>query len=155
MIDKIKTIEKSGFYLAGITVRTTNQNGQSTKDTGGLWTKFMNEGILQQINGRVNDDIYCVYTDYESDYTGSYTTLLGCKVISIDDQPDFIECLNVPAGKYQGYSLSGKFPENVHQAWNEIWNSDVDRAYTVDFDLYSANAKSFEETEVKIYLAVK
>jgi len=155
MIDQIKTIEKSGFYLAGITVRTTNQNGQSTQDIGGLWTKFMSEGILQQLNGRVNDDIYCVYTDYESDYTGSYTTLLGCKVISIDDQPKEMECLNVPAGKYLAHSLSGKFPENVHQAWNEIWNGDADRAYTADFDLYSANAKSFAETEVKIFLAVK
>ena len=63
--------------------------------------------------------------------------------------------INIPAGKYQVYYLAGKFPEFVHDAWQEIWNSDIERKYTTDFDQYSAGAKSFDETEVKIYLAVK
>jgi len=155
MIASTETIENPAFYLAGIAVRTTNQNGQSEKDIGALWAKFMGEGVLQQINNSATDDIYCVYTDYETDFTGPYTALLGCKVTSIDNQPESITSLTVPAGKYRIYNLSGKFPENVHQAWTEIWNSSVERVYTVDFDLYCANAESFEETRVAIYLAVK
>jgi len=155
MISTIETIEQPAFYLAGITVRTTNQNGQSIKDIGELWTRFMSGGLLTQIEARITDDIYCAYTDYETDHTGFYTTLLGCKVSSLDDQPGGMSGITVPAGKYHVYSLSGKFPENVHQAWVEIWNSDIKRAYTVDFDCYGANAKSFAETEVKIYLAVE
>jgi len=155
MITNVETIDQKEFYLAGIIVRTINRDGQSMNDIGALWTRFMNEGILKQINHRLSNDIYCVYTDYETDYTGYYTTLLGCKVNSLNNQPEGFADMVVPAGKYNVYSLSGKFPENVHEAWTEIWNSGADRAYTVDFDLYSANAISLAETEARIYLAVK
>ena len=154
MITKIETIEQPAFEVAGITVRTINQNGQSKNDMMALWTRFMTDNLKQQIEDRASDDIYCFYTDYESDHTGYYTALLGCKVNSLAHIPDGFSGISIPAAKYQVYSLAGKFPENVHLAWQEIWNSEVNRAYTVDFDLYSANAKSFEETEVKIYLAV-
>ncbi|HEY2582125.1 MAG TPA: GyrI-like domain-containing protein [Mucilaginibacter sp.] len=154
MITRIETSQQPEFYLVGISVRTANQNGQSQKDIGDLWTQFMNEGLLQQISHRVSDDIYCVYTDYETNYTGPYTTILGCRVNTLNHIPGGFTGITIPMGKYQVYFLDGKFPENVHLAWLEIWNSDVSRAYTVDFDLYSTNAKSFEETEVKIYLSV-
>jgi predicted transcriptional regulator YdeE len=91
----------------------------------------------------------------KSDYMGYYTALLGCKINSPADMPEGFSAISLPAGKYQVYSMGGKFPENVRLAWQEIWESDVNRAYSADFDLYSAGAKSFEETEVKIYLAVK
>jgi predicted transcriptional regulator YdeE len=155
MISKVELIDFPAFQLSGITIRTTNQNGQSQKDIGGLWQRFMADGILQKIEGRISDDTYCVYTDYETDHTGFYTTLIGCKVDTVDHIAEGFTGLTIPSGKYQVYTLAGKFPEKVHLAWQEIWDSDANRAYTADFDLYSANAKSFAETEVKIYLAAK
>ena len=155
MITKIETIELPEFYASGITVRTINQNGQSKEDMMALWTQFMADNLIQQIDNKASADIYCFYTDYESDHTGYYTALLGCKVNSLAHLRDGFSGITVPAGEYQVYSLGGKFPENVRLAWQEIWNADAKRAYTADFDLYSAGAKSFEETEVKIYLAVK
>jgi len=65
MITKIESVELGGFYAAGITVRTINQEGQSRKDMMALWTRFMSDNLLQQIKDRANDDIYCFYTDYE------------------------------------------------------------------------------------------
>ena len=155
MIAKIEETELPAFYAAGITVRTINQNGQSRKDLMALWTRFMSDNILPQINDRAVDDIYCFYTDYESDHTGYYTALLGCKVNSLENIDEGFSGLSVPAGKYQVYLLAGDPLHSILDAWQEIWESDANRAYTADFDLYTANAKSFEETEVKIYLAVK
>lgn len=155
MIAKIEVVEHPEFYLAGVSVRTTNQNGQSQKDIGGLWARIMKDNLLQKIEDKASDDTYCVYTDYETDHAGFYIALIGCKINSLANITEGFSGMIIPAGKYQVYSLSGKFPENIHEAWQEIWNSDVERKYTADFDLYGANAKSFEETEVKIYLAVK
>jgi len=155
MIEKIEIIEQPAFYLAGISVRTTNQNGQSQKDIGALWARIMKDNLLQKINDKVSEDTYFVYTDYETDHTGFYIALIGCKINSLANITEGFTGIIIPAGNYQVYSLSGKFPENVHEAWQEIWDSDVERQYTVDYDLYNANAKSFEDTEVKIYLAVK
>lgn len=155
MIAKTEITEINEFAIAGISVRTTNQNGQSQKDIGGLWTRFTNENLLQQIHSRASDDIYCVYTDYETDHTGFYTAILGCKVHSITQIPYGFVGITIVPGKFQVYFLEGKFPQNVGEAWKHIWDNAIDRKYTADFDLYNANAKSFEETEVKIYLSVK
>jgi len=151
---KTEIIEVSPLYLAGVTVRTTNQNGQSQKDIGDLWGRIMQGNLLSKIEDKLSDDTYCVYTDYESDYLGAYTCLIGHKVASPDHVPDGFTGITVEGGKYQVYELDGKFPEKVHAAWQEIWKSDVNRAYTADYDVYNANAKSFEETDVKIYLAI-
>lgn len=136
-------------------MRTTNQNGQSQKDIGALWSRIMKDDLLQKIKDKASDDTYCVYTDYETDHTGYYIALIGCKINSLANITEGFIGMIIPASKYQVYTLSGKFPENVHEAWQEIWASDVERKYSADFDLYGANAKSFEETGVKIYLAVK
>ena len=114
----------------------------------------MQGNLLAIIENKLSDDTYCVYTDYESDYLGDYTCLIGCRIASLDHIPDGFAGITIAAGKYQVYDPEGKFPEKVHAGWQEIWGSNIKRAYTADFDLYSANAKSFEETEVKIYLAI-
>lgn len=155
MIEKIELNDLDGFFVAGISVRTTNQNSQSEKDIAGLWDKFMSEDVMAQIAGRVSDEIYCLYTNYETDHTGPYTAVLGCRVNSPEMVADNFATIAIPKGYYHVYHLSGEFPENVGKAWQHIWKSAGSRCYTVDFDLYNAEAaESFKETEAKIYLAV-
>lgn len=142
------------FQLTGISVWTTNQNSQSDKDIGSLWQKFTEGNLAAQIADKVSDDIYCIYTEYESDHTGFYTAILGCKVSAGSVTPQGFVRIDIPAGHYQVYKPEGKFPDNVANTWRQIWQTAIDRKYTADFDLYKAGAKSFEETEVEIYLAV-
>jgi predicted transcriptional regulator YdeE len=155
MIKNTEITRQNEFYIVGISVRTTNQNNQSQTDIGGLWARIMQEGLLQQIEDKVSDDIYSVYTDYETDHTGFYTTVMGCKVSTLAHVKEGFTGVTIPQGKYQIYTLTGKFPEKVGEAWQHIWASGIERSYTADYDLYYDDAKSFEETEVKIYLAVK
>jgi predicted transcriptional regulator YdeE len=154
MITKIETQQVPEFYAAGIAVRTTNENGRSGNDIGQLWGRFMGEG-MQKIGGRVGDDVYGLYTGYESDYTGRYTALVGCRVNNLADVPEGFMTITVPAGKYQVYTLEGKLPEMIYEGWQEIWNIAQNRKYTTDFELYVANDKGLECTEVKIFLAVE
>jgi len=155
MITKTEITNLPEFNVAGLTVRTINQNGQSKIDMMSLWTKFMSENMVHQIDNRASDDIYCVYTDYETDHTGYYTALLGCRVNSKPAKQEGLTMITILPAKYEVYSLAGEFPKNVRDAWEEIWNGDAARKFTADFDLYTANARSFEETEVKIYLAIE
>ena len=142
------------FFVSGIAVKTTNQNGKARKDIGDLWTKFMSESIGEKIAGKLSDDIYCVYTDYESDYMGEYTAVLGYKVDDTFDLNNGFFTALIPAGHYQVYTPQGKFPDSVGNAWMQIWETEIPRKYTADYDCCKAGAKSFEETEVEIYLSV-
>jgi len=148
MIAKIETVSLPEFCVAGISIRTTNQNGQSQTDIGALWARFMDEGIVQKIPARLSDDIYSVYTAYESDHNGYYTVVLGCKVNPAPIlPPDFI-FITIPPGNYRVNTVEGDLPASIMDAWQEIWGTSINRKYTADFEVYSA------ENSVKIHLAI-
>jgi predicted transcriptional regulator YdeE len=144
-------INHPGIFVAGIATRTTNQDDRSQTDIGNLWTKFMNENIAGQMEAKISDDIYCVYTDYENDHTGWYTAVLGCQIASPDDSGGMFTAL-IPKGSYRVYKPSGIFPECVANAWREIWQDCSARSYIADYDLYKAGAESFGLTKTEIYV---
>ncbi|MGZ3777204.1 MAG: GyrI-like domain-containing protein [Mucilaginibacter sp.] len=144
--------DQGSFFVAGIAVRTTNQDDKANKDIGDLWTKFMSEDIQSKISDKYSDDLYCVYTDYETDHTGWYTAVIGCRVLNAGNDGMFIAL--VPSGSYRLYKPEGKFPDCVAETWRTIWLDGYNRKYIADYDLYKAGAKSFKETETEIYVGV-
>lgn len=133
---QFETITSPGIFVAGIAMRTTNRNGQAQTDMGNLWAKFMSENIAGQIVARLSDDIYCVYTDYENDHTGWYTTVLGCSIESPDESGGMFTAL-IPKGDYRLYKPEGEMPGCVISTWQQIWTDCCGRSYIADYDLYS------------------
>ncbi len=70
-------LELEDFEIVGISVRTTNQNQRAEKDLETLWKSFYTNDLKTKIGDKISVDLYCVYTDYETDYTGAYTTIFG------------------------------------------------------------------------------
>lgn len=144
------------FKVIGISVRTTNENGQSAKDIGELWNKFMSEGILEQIPNKIDNTIYSIYTEYESDHTKPYTTILGCKVKNIDTVPNGMIAKTFNKGNYAKFVSKGDLTKGaVYEEWSKIWNADLDRRYTADFEVYGEKAQNPTDAEVNIFVAVK
>jgi len=42
-------LKVNSFNVIGISVKTTNENGQSTQDIAALWQKFFSQGVMQSI----------------------------------------------------------------------------------------------------------
>jgi predicted transcriptional regulator YdeE len=146
----------SGFSIIGIAVRTTNENGQSGKDIPALWQKFMVQGMLEKIPSKIDDTLYCIYTDYESDYTKPYTTILGCKVANADNVPDGMVVKTFAGGSYTKYTAKGNLMQGiVFNEWVKIWDRDIVRAYTADFEVYGEKAQNPANAEVDIFIAIK
>jgi len=152
MDSQIITLEE--FNVAGVSVRTTNQNGQSKKDIGQLWSRFISESIASKVADKVNGDIYCIYTDYESDYMGAYTAILGFKVDSVGNIAEGLITKTIPACSYQPFISMGKLPESVLNTWKYIWESGIKRKYLADFDVYPPNSFSSGNPVVETYLSV-
>lgn len=148
-------VQLEPFDVIGISVRTTNQNGQSQADIGTLWQRFFAENTAAKIPAKTSDDIYCLYTDYESDANGPYTTVIGCKVSNVDNIPDGLVKLKILGEKYRLYESTGKLPDCVLQTWQEIWQFPVERKYLTDFDVYGEGCKDPQNATVEIYLSVK
>ncbi|OJV50484.1 MAG: AraC family transcriptional regulator [Bacteroidetes bacterium 43-16] len=144
-----------GFYVTGIAVRTNNISGAAAKDIPALWQRFFEEQVSDKIPGKLSEAIYCVYTDYAGDYTQDYTTLLGCRTSFPEPVPEGMSSKEVAPGKYTCFEAKGKMEEGfVFRQWTEIWQSDLDRAYTSDFEVYEPGKEDNEPMIVPIFIAL-
>lgn len=143
------------FHVIGISVKTTNENGQSAQDIGELWGRLMGENISAKISNKASENIYCIYTDYEGDYTKPYTTLLGYKVSNLESIPEGMTGMSFSGGDYKKYHCEGSMAEGVvYKEWNKIWNENLDRAYTADIEVYQASSNDPNEIKMDILVAL-
>lgn len=153
---KNETIQK--FEIIGISTRTTNSNRQAAQDIEALWGKFWGQNIQEQIPNKVSDEIYAVYTDYETDFTGYYTTIIGLAVSSLVNIPEGFVGLTIETDNYQKFVSKGKMPEAVVKTWVEIWgNEDLNakRAYKADFTIHAKKYYDGDQAEVETFISVK
>lgn len=144
------------FSIIGISIRTTNENGQSGIDIPQFWNRFITENILEKIPNKADHSIYCIYTDYEKDHTKPYTTILGCKVSTLDTIPDGMTGKTIEEADYSKHTAKGNILQGlIYNEWIKIWNSDLPRTFTADFELYDERAQNPENAEVDIFVAVK
>lgn len=144
------------FKVIGIAVRTTNENNQAAEDIPVLWEKLMKENMVEKIPNKIDNTIYSIYTEYEKDHTKPYTTLLGCKVENLDIIPEGMVGKSFEGGNYVKFNPKGNLAEDlVINEWIKIWNMDLERIFTADFEIYGEKAQNPEEAEVDILIAVK
>jgi predicted transcriptional regulator YdeE len=142
--------------IVGISVRTSNNNGEAARDIPALWGRFMSEYLSSTIKNKIDDTIFCVYTDYEKNHQAPYTAILGCAVSNAESLPDNMMAVEIQPGNYQKFTAKGNLNEGaVFNEWVKIWNSDLDRAYTTDYEVYGERAAKMENGEVDIFIALK
>jgi len=148
-------LQLKSFYVIGIAVRTTNENGQAGKDIQAMWTTFMTDNILAKIPNKTSTTVYGIYTDYELDYTKPYTTILGCEVKNLDEIPEGMVGKKIDSGLYQKFEAKGNLMQGVvYQEWEKIWTMDLNRAYTADFEVYDEKSQNPEDAMVEIFIAI-
>ncbi|MCZ4224476.1 GyrI-like domain-containing protein [Pedobacter rhodius] len=145
------------FKIIGISVETTNQNNQATTDLSKLWQRFYREEIFNRTPNKEREEVYAVYTDYESDYTGKYTTIIGHRVSTLDDIPEGLVGREIKNEKLFKYIAKGEMPDAVIKTWQEIWANDIAlyRTYNADFEVYGEKSQQGADSEVEIYIGVR
>lgn len=151
-------MEVQTIKVIGIATRTTNQDGQAMKDIEALWQRFWDEKIQGKIPNKVSDDIYAVYTDYESDYTAPYTVVIGLPTQSLKDIPKGFWGITIESGEYEKFTSKGKMPEAVVSTWLKIWGDDklnTRRTYQADFTVHGAKYFNGDQSEVETFISVR
>ncbi len=151
-------VQKEGFAVIGIETRTRNgyEADPATARIPGIWQHFFTEQVEEKISQRINPTVYyAVYTEYESDYTGAYTYILGSAVSNLAALSRGMIKVELPASRYMVFTAQGVMPTAIIETWNEIWhyfttNTTYHRAYTADFELYDKN----NPEKVEIYIAL-
>ena len=143
------------FKIIGISVRTIYRDNQAQADINDLWNLWYSENIASRIPNKVSDNLYNMYTDYESDENGYYTCILGYSVSSLDSIPKGLIGKYIPKSSYKEFISKGKLPDCVIKTWETIWGLKFNRSYIADFDLYDPKTMNPENAEVKTYLSIK
>ena len=145
------------IHLIGLSLKTktTNAHGQSSIDCKNLWHTFDEGKYAANIKGKLSDDIYGVYYQYDGDSTKPFSYFIGCKVKK--DSAPFGELvdLTIPAGSYEMISATGKMPDCVIKAWKDIWAASYARTYQFDFEVYDERSKDWSNAEVDVYISVE
>lgn len=144
------------FKVIGISVRTTNERAQAVNEIGELWGKFMSEQIMDHIPNKVNNTIYSLYTDYDGDHTQPYTAILGCEVKNLNSIPNGMIGKSFIGGNYVKITAAGDLTKGlIIKEWSKIWQMDLDRIYSVDFEIYDEKTQNPHNAEVDILIGIK
>ncbi|OUB36149.1 AraC family transcriptional regulator [Bacillus thuringiensis serovar yunnanensis] len=119
--------------IYGKRIRTNNQNTEALLS---LWEEILRLNL--------KGDVYAVYNNYESDFTGDYDLHIGTEEKFIDESS-----IIIPAGNYHVVEVDNIDPQGVFNAWMGIWKSDIKRAYKTDFQFHS------KDGSIRIFLSVE
>ena len=159
-------IQRPVMKLIGITERTNNAN-EINPETGKLLPtirKYFGNSMMEKINNRHNPGTtYCVYTNYESDFTGDYTYFIGEEVTSLDDIPVGFETLTIPEQKYIKFTNGpGPMPKVCIDIWQKVWADEValtlegTRGYIADFEVYDERSQhDHSNVTLDVYVGIK
>ena len=130
-----ETCELPQVTVMGVHTRASNKELQKIGD---LWRNFHAMGDHKIVEMRLNDMHYCVYCEYEGDFTEPYTVVIGCEVAEGTPEMDGLKAVRVEAGRFAVYKRSYETPNPVFATWEEIWATKLERRYQADYDRYGA-----------------
>ncbi len=148
--------------LIGIKTRTNNQNemNSETAKIGPTVGQYFSQQLSSKIHNRTSPGkTYSVYTDYASDMSGDYTYFMGEAVDSVDNIPEGLTVIKIPAQKYVKLTNGpGPMPGVCIELWQQIWSSETlssQRAYIADFEIYDERAIDPHNTTLDIYIGTQ
>ena len=156
----------SEIKLVGITARTNNthlfESDPSTNKIAATVQKYFHSGLAKKIADKKNPGTtYCVYMNYESDFTGEYTYFIGEEVTSFDKVEKGFETITLPAQEYVKFTNQpGPMPSVCIDMWKKIWTmseSDLGgkRAYIADFEIYDERSLDHTKVTLDIYIGIR
>lgn len=74
---------------------------------------------------------------------------------STEDVPEGLVVKTLPATSYALVPAIGEYPKKLIEAWGNIWQSDLKRTYTGDFELYGENFSEESPQKVEVYIAIE
>ncbi len=134
--------------VVGVSATTSNNDPKMGEIISGLWEKLYHGGVNAAIKNKVNEYAIGLYSDYEGD---KYCITAGNEVSRADNEDLAVKI--IPAGKYAKFSIHGHMERAVAEAWGEIWQMDLSRSFTGDFEEYLNS--DFDDADIDIYIALK
>ena len=158
-----KVIHQDELFIVGIEARTTAAKEMSAQGViPQQWQKFMQEGVLQKIRNKADQNIYAVVTDFADKRYGEYSVVIGARVTDKSQVPVGLVLKTIPAGKYAIFQTDkGPARQVVPAAWQKIADSEdkgelgFTRTYKADYELFDGQAMDPQNLQAELHVGVK
>lgn len=154
--------EIQAFEVVGIGGRTSNAaEGSGTGIIGRLWERARAGGALAPLGAGEADEVYALYSNYESDASGAYDFTIGVRVGAQHAVPAGFVRRAVERARYaRVMSEPGPAGKAVFEAWNRVWSatpSDLGgaRAFGTDFEVHPVSALSGGQDPATLFVGVR
>jgi len=130
----------------------------AAQDLPAFWQRFMAEGIAARLPSHNGDaSLYAVYCDYENDYRGRYTMVIGVAVDAETPVPDGMRRIRIPKGNYARFLAEGDPSQVIWRTWEYI-NKDFEgqsrRRYIADFERYAPAPMTANKVQAEIIVGL-
>ncbi|WP_066374546.1 GyrI-like domain-containing protein [Herbidospora mongoliensis] len=142
--------DRPELLVVGYAIRTTN-DAEGDPDRAllpALWQRAGAPGAFAHVPGRVDENIYAVLTDYESDHTGAYTQVVGIAVHTAARLPEGMVAVRVPGVPSLHLEVRGPLPQTLIEAWQYLWQHPGQRSFTTDLEVH-------HQAGVDLYIAAR
>lgn len=134
-------------FVAGHAIRTTNAaEGSGEGLIPGLWTRATSDGALLDSPGRVDDRLYAVLFDYQSDQDGAYTQIVGVGVNDPALLPSGVAVVAPGSEERVEFQVRGQMPAALIESWGEVWRrtarGTLVRAFSVDVEVHQPDGSA-------------
>src|SRR5260370_35791753 len=139
-----KVVHQDELLIVGVEARTPAAKEMSAQGViSQQWQKFMQEGVLQKIPNKADQNIYAVVTDFADKRYGEDSVVIGARVTDKSEVPAGLVLKTVPSGKYAIFQTGkGLARQVVPAAWQKIADSEdkgelgFTRTYKADYELF-------------------
>jgi predicted transcriptional regulator YdeE len=139
----VDVIDRAELVVVGFAVRTTNADEMdpARAKLPTLWQRVGAPGAFAHVPGRLDENLYAVLTDYESDHNGAYTQIVGTGVRTVPRIPEGMVAVRVPAAHTLRLAARGPMPQALVEAWQQVWKhtesgGTPSRAFTTDLEVH-------------------
>ncbi|MDD6795170.1 MAG: GyrI-like domain-containing protein [Clostridiaceae bacterium] len=145
-------VELTEKYVAGVRVRTNNLAPDMGQKIGGAWSEFYSS-VYDSLPNKVNGKSIGLYTNYAGDFKNDYDCVICSEIKPGTNVSKDLYTTVIPAGKYAKFIVKGDPTKDVGTFWTKLWEMDLNRTYTCDFEEYQLDGTK-NNCEVHIYIAI-
>ncbi|MER2565210.1 MAG: effector binding domain-containing protein [Myxococcaceae bacterium] len=147
------------FHLAGYATRITPE--KAAEQLAQAWHHLMTHP-LSISPPEADPHLYAAYTQYDSDFRGPYTFVLGVRAAP-STRIAGLELVSVPRGPFESFTAEGVPQQTLWKTWSEVWQrwpaGAEGRRYAVDFERYTPAALAalakHQPTRVDVFVGLK
>lgn len=149
------TIELEPFQIKGEVIKINNPN-EASQQIMQHWNNFWKHHNFKELKSMPK----AIYFNYEGNQNDPYSFLVGLSseenteleneetLNKVENKNEVSHTITIPKQKYVIIEKTGEMPQVVFEAWQEVWNSNINRSFNFDIEEYP------NPNTVKLYIGL-